>query len=165
MLTGDHPGTAAAIAGELGLSEWHAQVLPEDKQAVVRALQAGGHTVAVAGDGTNDAPALALADIGIAMGISGTDVAVETADVALAGDDLRKLLELRDLSRHAVGVIRQNYGMSVTVNAAGLAVSTAGALSPVLAAVLHNASSLAVAANSSRVTRYRLGGPPAAAAG
>ena len=164
MLTGDHPGTAAAIAGELGLSEWHAQVLPEDKQAVVRALQAGGHTVAV-GDGTNDAPAPTLADIGIAMGISGTDVAVETADVALAGDDLRKLLELRDLSRHAVGVIRQNYGMSVTVNAAGLAVSTAGALSPVLAAVLHNASSLAVVANSSRVTRYRLGGPPAAAAG
>ena len=91
MLTGDHPGTAAAIAGELGLSEWRAQVLPEDKQAVVRALQAGGHTVAV-GDGTNDAPALALADIGIAIGISGTDVAVETADVALAGDDLRKLL-------------------------------------------------------------------------
>jgi manganese/zinc-transporting P-type ATPase C len=156
MLTGDHPGTAAAIAAELGLTEWRAQVLPEDKQAVVRALKADGHTVAVVGDGTNDAPALALADIGIAMGISGTDVAVETADVALAGDDLRKLLELRDLSRHVVGVIKQNYGMSITVNAAGLAVSAAGALSPVLAAVLHNASSIAVVANSSRAARYRL---------
>ena len=161
MLTGDHPGTAAAIAAELGLTEWRAQVLPEDKQAVVRALKAEGHTVAVVGDGTNDAPALALADIGIAMGIAGTDVAVETADVALAGDDLRKLLELRDLSRHVVGVIRQNYGMSITVNAAGLAVSAAGALSPVLAAVLHNASSIAVVANSSRAARYRLDAVPA----
>jgi cation-transporting P-type ATPase C len=163
MLTGDHPDTAAAVAAELGLTEWRAQVMPEDKESVVRALKAEGYTVAMLGDGTNDAPALALADIGIAMGISGTDVAVETADVALAGDDLRRLLDLRDLSRHTVGVIRQNYTMSIAVNAVGLVVSAGGVLSPVMAAILHNASSIAVVANSSRATRYRVAVPADAA--
>ncbi|WP_111765451.1 heavy metal translocating P-type ATPase [Nakamurella deserti] len=156
MLTGDHADTAAVVAAELGIDSWHAEVLPEDKQAIVRELQATGHTVAMVGDGTNDAPALALADIGIAMGLGGTDVAVETADVALASDRLDAVLELRDLSRHSVGLIRQNYGMSIAVNAVGLAVSAAGALSPVLAAILHNASSVAVVGNSSRLTRYRV---------
>ncbi|MDN7122828.1 cation-translocating P-type ATPase [Nocardioides sp. ChNu-153] len=156
MLTGDHPQVAAAVAAELGIDEWRAEVMPEHKQDVVRALQAEGYTVAMVGDGTNDAPALALADVGIAMGIGGTDVALETAEIALAGDDLAKLLELRGLSRHTVATIRENYGMSIAVNAAGLAVSAAGALSPVAAAVLHNASSIAVVANSSRTTRYRL---------
>jgi cation-transporting P-type ATPase C len=156
LLTGDHPGTAAAVAAELGIDEYQAQVLPEQKQDVVRDLQAQGYTVAVVGDGTNDAPALALADIGIAMGVGGTDVAVETADVALAGDDLRNLLDVRDLGRRSIGLIRQNYSMSIMVNAAGLLVSAAGALSPVVAAILHNASSVAVVANSSRLIRYQL---------
>ncbi len=156
LLTGDHQDTAAAVAQELGITEFAAEVLPEQKQDLVRALQADGYTVAVVGDGTNDAPALALADIGIAMGVAGTDVAVETADVALAGDDLRKLLELRDLGRRGVGLIRQNYGMSIAVNAVGLLVSAGGAMSPVVAAILHNASSVAVVGNSSRLIRYRL---------
>lgn len=160
MLTGDHPLTAAAVAAELGITEWRAQVMPEEKQDVVAALQAEGRTVAMVGDGTNDAPALALADVGIAMGVGGTDVALETAQIALAGDDLRRLLELRDLSRQAVRVIRQNYGMSIAVNSVGLVVSAGGALSPVVAALLHNASSIAVVANSSRTTRYRLEPPP-----
>ncbi|MFF0146155.1 cation-transporting P-type ATPase C [Amycolatopsis sulphurea] len=158
LLTGDHPGTAAAVAAELGVAEFQAQVLPEDKQDVVRRLREEGHVVAVVGDGTNDAPALALADIGIAMGVNGTDVAVETADVALAGDDLRALLSLRDLSRRSVTLIRQNYGLSIAVNALGLVVSAAGALSPVVAAVLHNASSVAVVGNSSRLIRHRVPG-------
>jgi cation-transporting P-type ATPase C len=156
LLTGDHPATAAAVAAELGIDEFRAQVLPEDKQDVVRSLQADGYTVAMVGDGTNDAPALALADIGIAMGVGGTDVAVETADVALAGDDLRTLLALRDLGRRTIRLVRQNYGMSIAVNAAGLLVSAGGAMSPVVAAVLHNASSVAVVGNSSRLIRYRL---------
>jgi len=132
--------------------------MPEEKQDVVRALQEAGHTVAMVGDGTNDAPALALADIGIAMGVAGTDVAVETADVALAADDLDALLELRDLGRRSITLIRQNYGMSIAVNAAGLLVSAGGAMSPVVAAILHNASSVAVVGNSSRLIRYRLTG-------
>ena len=159
MLTGDHPRVAAAVAAELGIDAWHAEVLPEHKQDLVRALREEGHVVAMVGDGTNDAPALALADVGIAMGLGGTDVALEAAEIALAGDDLRRLLDLRDLSRQAVRVIRQNYGMSIAVNATGLLVGAGGALSPVAAALLHNGSSLAVVANSARVTRHRLNGP------
>lgn len=156
MLTGDHPDIAKVVAEELGIDEWRAEVMPEDKLEVVRALQSDGYVVGMVGDGINDAPALAAADIGIAMGLAGTDVAVETADVALANDDLHRLLDVRDLGARAVDVIRENYGMSIAVNAAGLLIGAGGALSPVLAAILHNASSVAVVANSSRLIRYRL---------
>lgn len=156
MLTGDHPDIAAVVADELGIGEWRAEVMPEDKLQVVRQLQDEGHVVGMVGDGVNDAPALAAADIGIAMGLAGTDVAVETADVALANDNLYRLLDVRDLGSRAVDVIRENYGMSIAVNAAGLLIGAGGALSPVLAAILHNASSVAVVANSSRLIRYRL---------
>ncbi|ETW22919.1 cation-transporting ATPase [Mycobacterium gastri 'Wayne'] len=156
MLTGDHPDIAKVVAEELGIDEWRAEVMPEDKLEVVRELQDDGYVVGMVGDGVNDAPALAAADIGIAMGLAGTDVAVETADVALANDDLHRLLDVRDLGGRAVEVVRQNYGMSIAVNAAGLLIGAGGALSPVLAAILHNASSVAVVANSSRLIRYRL---------
>ena len=156
MLTGDHPEIAQVVARELGIDEWRAEVMPEDKLEVVRELQSDGFVVGMVGDGINDAPALAAADIGIAMGLAGTDVAVETADVALANDDLHRLLDVRDLGARAVDVIRENYGMSIAVNAAGLIIGAGGALSPVLAAILHNASSVAVVANSSRLIRYRL---------
>jgi cation-transporting P-type ATPase C len=156
MLTGDHPDIATVVAQELGIDEWRAEVLPEDKLEVVRQLQDEGYIVGMVGDGINDAPALAAANIGIAMGLAGTDVAVETADVALANDDLNRLLDVGDLGARAVEVIRQNYGMSIAVNAAGLLIGAGGALSPVLAAILHNASSVAVVANSSRLIRYRL---------
>ncbi|WUI13505.1 cation-translocating P-type ATPase [Kineococcus sp. NBC_00420] len=156
MLTGDNPDTAAAVAAELGITEFRAETMPEDKQDVVRALQAEGFTVAVVGDGTNDAPALALADLGIAMGLSGTDVAVETADAALVGDDLRRLLQLRDLGDRTLGLIKQNYGASIAVNGLGLALGAAGALSPVVAAIAHNASSVFVAVNSARLIRYQV---------
>jgi manganese/zinc-transporting P-type ATPase C len=156
MLTGDHPEIAKVVASELEIDEWRAEVMPEDKLEVVRQLQDEGYVVGMVGDGINDAPALAAADIGIAMGLAGTDVAVETADVALANDDLRRLLDVGDLGARAVDVIRENYGMSIAVNAAGLLIGAGGALSPVLAAILHNASSVAVVANSSRLIRYRL---------
>jgi manganese/zinc-transporting P-type ATPase C len=156
MLTGDHPEIAEVVAQELGIDEWRAEVMPEDKLEVVRELQNDGYVVGMVGDGINDAPALAAADIGIAMGLAGTDVAVETADVALANDDLHRLLDVRDLGARAVDVIRENYGMSIAVNAAGLLIGAGGVLSPVLAAILHNASSVAVVVNSSRLIRYRL---------
>ncbi|WP_139825061.1 manganese-exporting P-type ATPase CtpC [Mycobacterium conspicuum] len=156
MLTGDHPDIAEVVANELGIDEWRAEVMPEHKLEVVRDLQGEGYVVGMVGDGINDAPALAAADIGIAMGLAGTDVAVETADVALANDDLHRLLDVRDLGARAVDVIRENYGMSIAVNAAGLLIGAGGALSPVLAAILHNASSVAVVTNSSRLIRYRL---------
>ncbi|MGZ8179083.1 heavy metal translocating P-type ATPase [Williamsia sp. SKLECPSW1] len=156
MLTGDHPVTAAAVAAELGIDEWRAEVLPEDKLAAVRALKDDGHVVAMVGDGINDAPALAAADVGIAMGLGGTDVAVETADVALASDDLSAVVDVRELGSRAVDLIGQNYAMSIAVNAIGLLVGAGGALSPVVAAVLHNASSVAVVANSSRLIGHRL---------
>jgi cation-transporting P-type ATPase C len=156
MLTGDHPDIAEVVAAELGIDEWRAEVLPEDKLEVVRGLQDEGYVVGMVGDGINDAPALAAADIGIAMGLAGTDVAVETADVALSNDDLQRLLDVRDLGARAVEVIRENYGMSIAVNAAGLLIGAGGALSPVLAAILHNLSSVAVVANSSRLIRYQL---------
>jgi cation-transporting P-type ATPase C len=155
MLTGDHATAAAAVAQSLDIDEWRAETLPEHKQDVIAQLRAEGYTVAMVGDGTNDAPALAAADIGIAMGVSGTDVAVETADVALVGDDLRHLLDLRQLGGRTLDIVGQNYGMSIAVNGAGLLAGAGGALSPVLAAVLHNASSVAVALNSSRLVRYR----------
>ncbi len=156
MITGDHPDAAAAVAAELGITEWHAEVMPEDKLKLVRELREQGYTVAMVGDGVNDAPALAAADIGIAMGLGGTDVAVETADVALASDDLHRLLDVRGLGGRAVDVIQQNYAMAIAVNAIGLLIGAGGALSPVLAAVLHNASSVAVVANSARLIRYEL---------
>ncbi|NAZ82344.1 heavy metal translocating P-type ATPase [Kineococcus sp. R8] len=156
MLTGDNAETAAAVAAELGITEFRAHVMPEDKQDVVRRLKEDGFTVAVVGDGTNDAPALALADLGVAMGLSGTDVAVETADVALVGDDLRRLLHLRDLGDRTLRLVRQNYGASIAVNGVGLALGAGGALSPVLAAIAHNASSVFVAVNSARLIRYQL---------
>jgi cation-transporting P-type ATPase C len=156
MITGDHPDAAAAVAAELGITEWRAEVMPEDKLDLVRELREQGYTVAMVGDGVNDAPALAAADIGIAMGLGGTDVAVETADVALASDDLQRLLDVRALGGRAVDVIQQNYAMSIAVNAIGLLIGAGGALSPVLAAVLHNASSVAVVANSARLIRYEM---------
>ncbi|MDB5068764.1 MAG: cation-transporting ATPase, partial [Chloroflexi bacterium] len=154
MLTGDAPGTAAAVAAALGIEEWCAQVLPEDKLEVVRRLQQEGHVVAMVGDGTNDAPALALADVGIAMGLGGTEVAVETADIALAASRLTEVASVLRLGRHTLRVIGQNYGLAIGVNSLGLVAGALGSLNPVIAAVLHNASSVAVVVNSSRLTRW-----------
>lgn len=165
MLTGDHADAASAVAGELGIDEWRAEVSPEDKLEVVRALQDEGYVLGMVGDGINDAPALASADVGITMGLGGTDVAVETADVALANDNLQRLLDVSDLGARAGKVIGQNYGMSIAVNSAGVLIGAGGALSPGLAAILHNASSIAVVANSSRLIRYRLAGSSSRKAG
>ncbi|MBO6683372.1 MAG: heavy metal translocating P-type ATPase, partial [Parvibaculum sp.] len=157
MLTGDGRRTAEAVARELGIDEVEAEVLPEQKSEVVKRLQGEGRVVAMAGDGVNDAPALAAADVGIAMG-SGTDVAMESAGVTLVKGDLMGILRARELSQAAMRNIRQNLFFAFVYNAAGVPVA-AGVLypvfgillSPIFAAAAMSLSSVSVIANALRL--------------
>jgi Cu+-exporting ATPase len=159
MLTGDNRTTAVAVAQRLGLDEVVADVLPEQKSEVVRKLQSEGHIVAMAGDGVNDAPALARARVGIAMG-TGTDVAMESAGVTLVRGDLRGILRARRVSRHTIRNIRQNLFFAFAYNALGVPVA-AGVLYPVfgwlldpmLAAAAMSLSSVSVIGNALRLRR------------
>jgi Cu+-exporting ATPase len=159
MITGDHRATAQAVASKLGIEEVRAQVLPEEKVEVVKRLQAEGRVVAMAGDGVNDAPALALADVGIAMG-TGTDVALQSAGVTLVKGDLLGLVRARRLSRATMRNIKQNLFFALIYNAIGVPIA-AGALypvfglllSPMLAAAAMSFSSVSVIANALRLRR------------
>jgi Cu+-exporting ATPase len=162
MLTGDSRTTAAAVAKRLGLDEVIAEVLPEEKAAQVRRLQAAGRIVAMAGDGVNDAPALAQADVGVAMG-TGTDVAMESAGVTLVRGDLRGIVRARALSRATLRNVRQNLFFAFAYNALGVPVAagvlyplTGLLLSPMLAAAAMSLSSVSVIANALRLRRARL---------
>jgi Cu+-exporting ATPase len=162
VLTGDDRATAQAVARKLGIQEVIANVLPAQKAEVVRRLQAEGRVVAMAGDGVNDAPALAQAQVGIAMG-TGTDVAMESAGVTLVRGDLRGILRARRLSRATLRNIRQNLFFAFVYNALGVPVA-AGALypflgvllSPMLAAAAMSLSSVSVIANALRLRRVRI---------
>jgi cation-transporting P-type ATPase C len=154
MLTGDGEETAAAVARAVGITEWRSRMLPDEKYDEIRDLKAAGHTVAMIGDGINDAPALALADVGIAMGTAGSDVAIEAADIALAADDLRTVPTAMRLSQEAIAIIRQNYTIALGVNAGGVVLGAVGLLNPLLAAVLHNLSTLLVVGNSARLVSF-----------
>ena len=162
MLTGDNKITAEAIARKLGITEVEADVLPEQKGAVVQRLQREGHVVAMAGDGTNDAPALTLADVGIAMG-TGTDVAIESAGITLLGGDLNGIVRARHLSAATMSNIRQNLVFAFIYNAAGVPIA-AGALyptfgillSPVIAAAAMALSSVSVILNALRLYRAKI---------
>jgi len=151
LVTGDNTTTAERIATDLGISEVHAEVLPEQKVEIVKQLQAEGRIVAFVGDGVNDGPALATADVGVAMGLAGTDVAIETAEIALLSDDLAKLPHLIGLSRQAMHAIRQNLVFSLGVLAIAVGLAIPGILSPVTGALLHELSSIPVIANSARL--------------
>jgi cation-transporting P-type ATPase C len=154
MLSGDIEETARVVARLVGLKDWRAQLSPEQKYDLIRELRARGRRVAMVGDGINDAPALALADVGIAMGTAGSDVAIEAADIALASDNLHQVATTVRLSRQTLRVVRQNYGMALCVNAGGIAFGALGLLNPFLAAILHNLSTLLVVLNSARLIRY-----------
>jgi Cu+-exporting ATPase len=167
MLTGDHRATAEAVARQLGIDELYADVLPDRKAEVIRRLQAEGRAVAMAGDGINDAPALAEARVGIAMG-TGTDIAMESAGVVLVKGDLRGIVRARQLSRATITNIRQNLFFAFVYNALGVPVA-AGVLypffglllSPIIAAAAMSFSSVSVIANALRLRRLSLASPAA----
>jgi manganese/zinc-transporting P-type ATPase C len=154
MLTGDETSVAAAVARAAGMTEWHSRLMPADKLNAVHLLRATGGRLAMVGDGVNDAPALAAADVGIAIGTRGSDVAVETADIALASEDLRHLATMIRMSRETMRVIRQNYAMAVGVNSLGLCLAALGRINPIIAAVLHNLSTILVVTNSARLIDF-----------
>lgn len=155
MLTGDNHKTAQAIARELDLDDVIAEVLPEDKADHIKALQAKGAAVAMVGDGVNDAPALAVADIGIAMG-TGTDVAIEAADIALMRADLRGLAQALEMSRLTVRNIRQNLFWAFAYNVIGIPIAASGLLAPWLAGGAMALSSVSVVLNALRLQRVKL---------
>jgi Cu+-exporting ATPase len=162
MLTGDNPRTAEAIARQLGIADFQAGVTPRDKHEKVKALKAGGHVVGMAGDGINDAPALAAADVGIAMG-TGTDIAMESAGVTLVKGDLRGIVRAIRLGRSMMRNIRQNLFFAFVYNALGIPIA-AGALyplfnvllSPVIAGAAMSLSSVSVIGNALRLRKARL---------
>ena len=154
MLTGDRDEVASRVAAELACTDFKAQCLPQDKLAIVEQIKKDGHTVVVVGDGINDAPALAAGDLGIAMGAAGSDVAINSASIALMSDDLKRLPFLVRLSRKTRGVISQNLGFGIMFIILGLVAASAGWLPVVYAAVLHFAGSLIVVFNSARLVRY-----------
>jgi Cd2+/Zn2+-exporting ATPase len=151
MLTGDDPTTANAIAREAGIEEVYAGLLPEDKLDVIRQLQDQGHVVAMTGDGINDAPALAAADIGIAMGAAGTDIAIETADIALMADDLNKIPEAVHISKATLKNIRQNVAIALATVSALLIGVLLGEVHMAGGMLVHEASVLVVIVNGMRL--------------
>lgn len=154
LLTGDNAQVATPLAAALGIA-CRANLLPEDKIAVVREYQARGHTVVMVGDGVNDAPALAQADVGIAMGAAGSDIAMEAAHVALMREDWRLIPELFGIARRTMGVVRLNLAFTAVYNLAGLVLAASGLLPLTLAAALQSIPDLGILANSSRLLRMR----------
>ena len=157
MLTGDTRLVAEAMGEVTGIDEIHASLLPEDKLEAVARLQAEGHTVAMVGDGVNDAPALATADIGVAMGAAGSAVAVETADIALMGDNLLKLPEAIGLARRTAAVMRQNITIALVTVVLLLAGVFGGGVTMSIGMLVHEASVLVVILNAMRLLRTRQG--------
>jgi Zn2+/Cd2+-exporting ATPase len=156
MLTGDNPGTARAVAASLpGLDDFRAELLPEDKVHAVRELRERHGRVIFVGDGINDAPALAAADVGIAMGSAGTDVALETADIALMADDLSRLPTTLRIARKAEGIIRVNIALSILTKAAFVALAVMGWATLWMAVVADMGTSLIVIMNGMRAMRVR----------
>lgn len=155
LLTGDNKNAAASVAEKLGIKEIKADCRPEDKLEKIAGFQAEGKKVCMIGDGVNDAPALKRADVGIAMGGVGSDIAVEAADIALVDDDVKELPHLVALSKRMMTTIKLNMTFSMTLNFAAIALAITGLLNPVVGALVHNAGSVAVIVNSALLLKWR----------
>ncbi len=147
--------SAGAIAGQLGITEVHAGCLPEDKLAWIRRSQEEKRPVCMIGDGINDAPALKAAQVGIAMGGVGSDIAVDAADIALVDDEVKELPHLLNLSKRMMVTIRCNLAFSMALNFAAILLAITGVLNPVVGALVHNAGSVLVIVNSSLLLKWR----------
>ena len=155
LLTGDNQHAANAIAGQLGIRDVHAGCLPEDKLDRIAAYQREGNAVCMIGDGINDAPALKMADVGIAMGGIGSDIAVDAADIALVDDEIRELPHLLSLSRRMMTTIKVNLTFSMGLNFLAIALAITGLLGPVIGALVHNAGSVLVIINSALLLNWK----------
>jgi Cu+-exporting ATPase len=154
LLTGDNDTTARAVAAEVGIEEVVSEVLPGEKADTIGRLQAAGRVVAMAGDGVNDAPALAQADLGLAIG-TGTDVAIEASDLTLVSGDLRAAADAIRLSRATLHTIKQNLAWAFGYNVAALPLAAAGLLNPLIAGLAMALSSVSVVGNALRLRRFR----------
>ena len=155
LLTGDHDAAAMHIARQAGISAVHADCLPEDKLNWISTYQKRGESIAMIGDGINDAPALKMADVGIAMGGVGSDIAVDAADIALVDDEIKELPHLMALSKKMMRTIHLNLTFSLTLNFIAVALAITGILNPVVGALVHNAGSVLVILNSFFVLNYK----------
>ena len=153
MVTGDNERVAQVVAGKIGITEFKAACLPEEKEKYVKELKEKGAIVAMVGDGVNDAPALAAGDIGVAMGAFGSDIAVQSASIALMNNDLRRIPFLIGLARKTHVLMNQNLAIGLGFILTGVYLATLGHITPVGAALLHSVSSLLVIFNSARLVR------------
>lgn len=151
LLTGDHAQTANYFANQAGIGTVHSELLPEHKVEQIQAMQKSGYTVCMIGDGVNDAPALKISNVGVAMGSMGSDIAIEAADIALIGDDIAKIPYLKRLSNAAIKLIKVNISLSMIINFAAIILSVLGVLGPISGALVHNAGSVLVVLNASRL--------------
>ncbi len=159
MLTGDNAATARAVAAEMEIDEIRADLMPEDKVSAIAQLQSQGHRVAMVGDGINDAPALARADVGIAMGGGGAQAALEAADIALMPDDLAKIAAARAIARRAYRTVQENLFVGVgVVHVLGIAAALLGWIGPIQAAIIHLGPDILVFLNSVKLLKIRIQG-------
>jgi len=149
MVTGDNQATASSVARGLGIKEYYAQVLPEQKTEIIKKLKEKGHTVAMIGDGINDSPALSHADVGISMK-QGADIAKEACDILLLDGNLLNIIEARIMSQNAMSLIKQNFRYIIGINSALIGLGLLGAISPAISAFIHNATTVGVTLNSLR---------------
>ncbi len=156
LITGDEENTARTLSEELGIHGYFSSVMPNEKADIIKRLQKEYNSVLMVGDGINDAAALAQADIGVAMGAGGSEVAVEAADITLVNDDLCGIVYLHELSKESIKVVHQNFWLATSSNVAGVLLGAFGLINPVLAGTLHIAHTLGVLASSSRLLSYEV---------